>query len=214
MKKTVFIILLTLNQISLNAQMTASDSALCYNLWNGVSWSFSSNNYPVEYNYSNGTNYLKMILNPEGRLVQAKTYYYDGSIAMFSKLYSNPDSLKSQNPLDMDFKQINYYPNGQVRMIKYNFSETKLTMYYGENTELFHIDQIIFKDTICGIFLTAFDTDYNYIFRVYEHGTYLGNMVIDSHNKLVKSDKDIPDDQLKVKYAILIETKNNPYNLK
>jgi hypothetical protein len=214
MKRIILIVILVIVNSTLHAQMNKNDSSMVINLWNGIYWHFSIENYPKLSKYSNDTYYLELILNDEGKIIIGKTYYFDGTIAMQSKLFSNPGKLTSQDPSDMDFEQINYYPNGKVRMVKYNFSNTKLEIYYNENQEVFQTNHKVNNDTLCGIFPSNFDEDYNLTFKVYEHGSYIGNIVLDEHLKRVKSNKDIPIEIIEEKYAILMETFNNPYSLK
>jgi hypothetical protein len=193
--------------------MISSDSTLAIDVWNTINWTHNSKTYTYPWDYSNGNKFSEIKYDSLGRILSGTTFYFDGSVAMRGRLLIDPGELTSMNPLDADFEQVNYYPDGSIRMHSINSNGSKLALYYTEDHKLFHVDQITYADTISGIFLTAFNEEFNLEFSVYEAGKFVGKMLVDRQYNLIRREGFLSGKIAEEKHRVFIETLVKPYHI-
>lgn len=187
MKKIIICAFLLLNLFSSLAQMNKADSALSINLWNEISWNIPAANYPVPYKYSTGESYLVFISNSKGLPIQATSYYFDGNVAMCSRMFSTELDSLSAYVNNYNIVTNTYYPSGTIRSSEYHLIDNRLCHFYNQKQKCYYKEQIADSDTVTGIFLTRMNSDFNIEFRVFEKGKYVGTLITDFNMIFVSS---------------------------
>lgn len=192
------------------AQMTAKDSVLYLELWNPINWHLDVNRLEQK-NYSTGQNYIEYKLGLNNQPIEAKTYYFDGKMAMFSKLNSISDSIFEDNLQQWEYQTITFYKNGKLRSLEYNCLNNHLRIFYGINSVSIYSEQIIFEDTLNGIFPFEMDSDFNTSYKIIENKRHIGTLIIDRNMNLINCFGNISKKKLKEKYLNFRITLESPY---
>jgi hypothetical protein len=203
----IFIIISTFES---KGQMNKMDSALNINLWNSINWNLEIKYEGENYKYSNGRNHIEYISNEKGMPIEAKTFYFDSTLAMFSKLFTS-DYEASIQPNKYYYESLKFYPNGSLREIEIELKNIALKYYYNENGDVFHEKKIIGNDTISGIFIGLYDSDFNFQYRIFKNKKYQGTIVVSPQNVYVKCFGGISNRNAKKEFKILKNIISHPY---
>jgi hypothetical protein len=190
--------------------MNDKDSMLYLELFNPINWHLDVSLLEKK-NYSTGQNYIEYKLGLNNHPIEAKTFYFDGKMAMFSKLYTSSDSVFEDNLNQWEYQTITYYKNGKLRSLEYNYLNNQMRIFYGINSDLIYSEQIIFGDTINGIFPFEMDSDFNTSYKIIENKRHVGTLIIDRNMNLINCFGNISKKELKKKYLNFRITLESPY---
>ena len=181
-------------------------------LWNSPSWHILEYELKNGVGYTSGKDYMRYITDTSGRTIEVFTYYFDETIAMHSKLYTDLSKFSGPGNTELrEFQTTCYHPNGQLRSTEFHFQNNRMKVIYDLEKKPYYTEQIIGTDTLSGFYICSMDENFNFGYRIYEDNKYIGTIITDRIFSFYSSFGSMTKRQAKRKFLILKRINDIPY---